>query len=305
MNIGNINSLRGPEEVSSVRSTPVLKPMPLAGSSPLPSDSVRVAAGTQESQPVGDAKPLSQAREAFKVNLANLKGQNEDDKNAIRDIARSVDERPDLNSKEKEWLFATEMGAYTADAAMTMTSLEKKGQPWTQKQQERFDALIQTYGAAKGVAEAVTPMVARPDSGTPSVEAGAAAGTPVKAAAPLTPAPLQPAVPLQPAPSLAAAPLQPAPAGLQPAPTPASSGGAQPPADPNAPPANTPPAPPKDPLVAIWESRRQEAQDVFNDYKALMQKIADWKARIIASRIAFFWKVYGAHTNFLSDGWKK
>lgn len=298
MNIGNINSVRGNEELGSIRPTPVLKPMPLTGSAPLPNDSVRVNA-TEPSQPLGDAKPLSQAREEFKVNLANLKGQSDDDKNAIRDIAKMVDERVDLNSKEKEWLFATEMGAYTADAAMSMTSLEKKGQPWTAKQQGRFEALIQTYGAAKGVAEAVTPMVARPDSGAPSFDA-AAPGSQVKAATPLQPAPLQPAPPV------ATVPLQPAPAvagGLQPAPAP--SGGAQAPADPNAPPGNTPPAPPKDPLVAIWESRRQEAQDVFNDYKALMQKIADWKSRIIASRIAFFWKVYGAHTNFITDGWKK
>ena len=297
MNIGNINSVRGNEEVSSIRSTPVLKPMALTGSAPLPNDSVRVN-GAPGSQPATDPKLLSQAREAFKVNLSNLKGQSDDDKGAIRDIARMVDERVELNSKEKEWLFATEMGAYTADAAMTMTSLEKKGQPWTATQQSRFEALTKTYAAAKGVAEAVTPMVARPDSGTPSFDA-AGPGTQVKAAAPLAPAPLQPAPPV------AAAPLQPAPpapAGLLPAPAPA--GGTQPPADPNAPPA-TPPAPPKDPLVAIWESRRQEAQDVFNDYKALMQKISDWKARIIASRIAFFWKVYGAHTNFLSDGWKK
>ncbi|MBS2036190.1 hypothetical protein JST97_14465 [bacterium] len=291
MNIGNINSVRGNEEIGSIRPTPGLKPMPLTGSAPLPNDSVRVNAA-DPSQPAGDAKKLSKAREDFKVNLANLKGQSEDDKSAIRDIARSVDERPDLNSKEKEWLFATEMGAYTADAAMSMTSLEKKGQPWTPKQQSRFEALIQTYGAAKGVADAVTPMVARPDSAAPSFDA-AAPGAQVKAAAPLAPAPLQPA-PLQPAP-LAAAPLQPAPAANS---APAST-------DATAAQGNTPPAPPKDPLVAIWESRRQEAQDVFNDYKALMQKISDWKARIIASRIAFFWKVYGAHTNFLSDGWKK
>lgn len=285
MNIGNINSVRGPEEVSSVRSTPVLRPAPLTGSAPLPNDSVRVdgSAPTQET----NGKSLSQARDEFKVSLAGLKNQSDDDKSAIRDIARSVDERTDLNSKEKEWLFATEMGVYTADAAMTMTSLEKKGQPWTAKQQSRFEALTQTYASAKGVAEAVTPMVARPDS-TPTFEA-AGPGTPLKAAAPLSPAPLQPAaaVPLQPAPPLGVVP------GASATPAPAE----------NAPP--TPPATPKDPLVAIWESRRQEAQDVFNDYKALMQKMNDWKARIIASRIAFFWKVYGAHTTFLSDGWKK
>ncbi len=300
MNIGNINSVRGNEEISSVRSTPVLKPMPLTGSAPLPNDSVRVNGAQGTSAP--DPKLLSQAREGFKVNLGNLKGQSDDDKSAIRDIARMVDERVELNSKEKEWLFATEMQAYTADAAMSMTSLEKKGQPWSPKQQSRFEALTGTYATAKGVAEAVTPMVARPDSVTPSFDA-AGPGSQVKAAAV---APLAPA-PLQPAPPVAAAPLQPAPpapAGLQPAPAPAA-GGNTPPSNPGAPPANTPPAPPKDPLVAIWESRRQEAQDVFNDYKALMQKISDWKARIIASRIAFFWKVYGAHTNFLSDGWKK
>jgi hypothetical protein len=290
VNIGNINSLRGPEEVSSVRSTPVLRPAPLMGSAPLPNDSVRVdgSAPTQETS----GKPLSQARDEFKVGLAGLKNQSDDDKSAIRDIARMVDERTDLNSKEKEWLFATEMGVYTADAAMSMTSLEKKGQPWTAKQQSRFEALTQTYAAAKGVAEAVTPMVARPDN-APAFEA-AGPGAPLKAAAtPLSPAPLQPAV--------AAAPLQPAPplgvvnagAGS----TPAAAAGDTPPAN--------PPAAPKDPLVAIWESRRQEAQDVFNDYKALMQKMNDWKARIIASRIAFFWKVYGAHTTFLSDGWKR
>lgn len=283
MNIGNINSVRGPEEVSSVRSAP-LRPLNLSGSAPLPNDSVRVN-GVSPAKPESTGKPLSQCREEFKTNLAGLKGQTDDDKAAIRDIARSVDERTDLNSKEKEWLFATEMGVYTADAAMTMTSLEKKGQPWTAQQQSRFEALTGTYAAAKGVAEAVTPMVAKPDSQPPSFEA-AAPGQPIKAA-PLTPAPLQPV-------AVATVPLQPAPL----------ASGTAPPADPNAPPA-TPPAPPKDPLVAIWESRRQEAQDTFNDYKALMQKMTDWKARIIASRIAFFWKVYAAHTNFLSDGWKR
>jgi len=292
VNIGNINSLRGPEEISSVRSTPVLRPAPLTGSAPLPNDSVRVdgSAATKETS----GKPLAQARDEFKVGLADLKNQSDDDKSAIRDIARMVDERTDLNSKEKEWLFATEMGVYTADAAMSMTSLEKKGQPWTAKQQSRFEALTKTYAGAKGVAEAVTPMVARPES-TPTFEA-AGPGAQVKAAAatPLSPAPLQPAV--------AAAPLQPAPPlGVV---NPAAGGAAAPAAaDGNAPPAT--PAPPKDPLVAIWESRRQEAQDIFNDYKALMQKMNDWKARIIASRIAFFWKVYGAHTTFLSDGWKR
>lgn len=289
MNIGNINSVRGPEELSSVRSTPVLRPAPLTGSAPLPNDSVRMngSAATEET----GGKPLSQARDEFKVGLASLKNQSDDDKSAIRDIARTVDERTDLNSKEKEWLFATEMGAYTADAAMSMTALEKKGQPWTANQQSRFQALTQTYAGAKGVAEAVTPMVARPDS-APSFEA-AGPGAPIKAtAAPLTPAALQPAV-----------------AALQPAPpigVPTAAASATPAAaDGNASPGNTPPAPPKDPLVAIWESRRQEAQDVFNDYKALMQKMTEWKQRILASRIAFFWKVYGAHTTFLSDGWKR
>jgi len=242
---------------------------------------VRVDGASQASAET-TGKPLSQCREEFKSNLAGLKGQTDDDKVSIRDIARSVDERTDLNSKEKEWLFATEMGVYSADAAMTMTSLEKKGQPWTTNQQSRFEALTGTYAAAKGVAEAVTPMVAKPETQPPSLEA-AAPGQPIKAAGPLTPAPLQPAV-------AASAPLQPAPLAT----------GAVPETDPNA-----PPAPPKDPLVAIWESRRQEAQDTFNDYKALMQKMTDWKARIIASRIAFFWKVYAAHTNFLSDGWKR
>lgn len=288
MNIGNINSVRGPEEISSVRSTPVLRPAPLTGSAPLPNDSVRVngSASTQET----GGKTLSQARDEFKVGLAGLKNQSDDDKSAIRDIARMVDERTDLNSKEKEWLFATEMSAYTADAAMSMTSLEKKGQPWTANQQSRFDALTKTYAGAKGVAEAVTPMVARPD-GAPSFEA-AGPGAPIKAAAaPLTPAPLQPAVALQPAPPIG---------------VPTTAASATPgTTDANPPAGNTPPAPPKDPLVAIWESRRQEAQDVFNDYKALMQKMTEWKQRIIASRIAFFWKVYGAHTTFLSDGWKR
>ncbi|MBN9419950.1 MAG: hypothetical protein J0I12_31130 [Candidatus Eremiobacteraeota bacterium] len=293
MNIGNINSLRGPEEVSSVRSTPVLRPAPLLGSAPLPNDSVRVEGPGATEAPSG--KPLSEVRDEFKVGLGKLKNQSDDDKSAIRDIARMVDERTDLNSKEKEWLFATEMGAYTADAAMSMTSLEKKGQPWTAKQQGRFEALTQTYAAAKGVADAVTPMVARPDS-TPSFEA-AGPGAPIKAATtPLSPAPLQPAaaVPLQPAPPIGV----PTAAGATAAAAPAA-------ADSNAPSGNTPPAAPKDPLVAIWESRRQEAQDVFNDYKALMQKMTEWKQRIIASRIAFFWKVYGAHTTFLSDGWKR
>ncbi len=285
MNIGNINSLRGPEEIGSIRSTPVLRPAPLTGSAPLPNDSVRMDGSAPAQETSG--KPLSQARDEFKTGLAGLKSQSDDDKSAIRDIARRVDERTDLNSKEKEWLFATEMGAYTADAAMSMTSLEKKGQPWTAKQQSRFEALTKTYAGAKGVAEAVTPMVARPDS-TPSFEA-AGPGAPIKAAvAPLTPAPLQPAVALQPAP----------PVGV---PT-AAAGATAASADASG---NTPPSPPKDPLVAIWESRRQEAQDVFNDYKALMQKMTEWKQRLIASRIAFFWKVYGAHTNFLSDGWKR
>lgn len=262
MNINNVNS-----------TTPVVAPqVPLftpttMGPPPKDPQDLRVKGNLQPAEAAQEVKtrPIDECRDAFKTGLANLKGQTDDDKQAIRDIAKMVNERSDLNSKEKEWLFATEMIAYTADAAMTMTGWEKKGQPWTPKQQDRFSALTETHAAAKDLVAAVTPLVEKPDT-QPQVPTLAEK---LKAAEPATPA----------------ASASPAPAE-------------------NAPPSNTPPGS-SDPLVRIWESRRQEAQDMMNDYKALMQKITEWKQRILASRIAFFWKVYGAHTGFLNDSWRK
>ena len=271
MNIGNINSVRGLEEVGPIRSNPVVQ-RPLLNnetSAPLPQDSIRVQGAAQQ-QPEVQPKSLSQCRDEFKSGLSKLKNQSDDDKATVRELAQLVNQRTDLNSKEKEWLFASEMANYTADAAMTMTSWDKKGQPWTPKQQERFEAVTQTFKAAKELIEAVTPMVEKPDAKVPGFEAAA------------------------PGEALKAEPAEQ---------TPPSN---QPPAD--VPPGDTPPTDPpvsSDPLVRIWESRRQEAQDVFNDYKAMMQKISEWKERILASRIAFFWKCYGMHSGVISESWRR
>ena len=276
MKIGNVNSVRGPEEVGPARVAQT--PRPPVGPSvvPLPQDSIRLK-GASSAEPEVKQKSLAECREAFKAGLTNLKGQTDDDRAAIKDLAKMVNDRPDLNSKEKEWLFATEMITYTADVAMQMTGWEKKGQPWTPKQQARFEGVSQTFAAAKDVVAAVTPMVEKPDGSLPSFES-ASAGEGLRAA-PLNTAPLSG--------SVAASNV--------------AVTNTAPPAD-STPPAN---GVSSDPLVRIWESRRQEAQDMFNDYAAMMQKVSEWKARICASRISFFWKVYGAHAGFLNDSWKK
>ena len=59
-----------------------------------------------------------------------------------------------------------------------------------------------------------------------------------------------------------------------------------------------------DPLAAMWESRRQEAQDVRDDWLTMQQKIQQSKERIYLSRLAFFWKVSGMHTGFLNETWR-
>lgn len=268
MNINPLNSPRGPEAVGPVG--PVI-PRFLGHQTFManPTDSVKVdgPSAVESSQPSVDPKKLAKLRDDFKSSLSKLKGQTEDDKVAVRDLARMVNERTDLNSKEKEWLFAQEMIAYSSDVAMQMTGWEKKGQPWTPMQQSRFEAVSETFAAAKGLSEAITPLVAKPDGSLP---------------------PSQPVAPAQEPASSASA----------------TSSNASPPPG-NAPPAQEPPVAPKDPLVEIWEMRRQEAQDMFNDYKAMMQKITEWKQRILASRISFFWKVYGMHSGFIAESWRR
>ncbi|MBT9583622.1 hypothetical protein IV102_09735 [bacterium] len=256
MNIRNINSLPS----IGTSQAPVFRPAK-AENEPLSQDSVRVNGALQAAEPKVKQKSLAECRDEFKARLSKLKYQNDDDKAAVRELAQSVNDRTDLNSKEKEWLFANEMMAYTADIAMQMTGWEKKGQPWTPKQQERFEAITETFAAAKGVSEAVTPLVEKPDVKAPAFEAenkaeSKAEGT-TKSAEPSANTP-----------------------------PPANEGSS-------------------DPIVRIWESRRQEAQDVFNDYKAMMQKITEWKQRIMASRLAFFWKVYGMHAGVIGETWRK
>ena len=262
MNIKNINSLTSPTSASQV---PVFRPAK-AESEPLPQDSVRVNGAPQAAGPEVRQKSLAECRDEFKAKLSKLKYQNDDDKAAVRELAQSVNDRTDLNSKEKEWLFANEMMAYTADTAMQMTGWEKKGQPWTPKQQERFEAITETFAAAKGVSEAVTPLVEKPDMKAPTFEAAAKAENKTESK------------------------------------TESTTKSPEPSANNTAPPANEGSS---DPIVRLWESRRQEAQDVFNDYKAMMQKITEWKQRIMASRLAFFWKVYGMHAGVIGETWRK
>jgi len=270
VNINPLNSPRGSEAVSPI--APIM-PRFLGNQTFVanPTDSVKVdgPASAEASQPSVDPKKLAKLRDEFKSSLSRLKGQTEDDKVAVRDLARMVNERSDLNSKEKEWLFANEMIAYTSDVAMQMTGWEKKGQPWTPMQQSRFEAVSDAFAAAKGLSETITPLVAKPDGSLPPgqpvpAQESASAGNASSSSVPSSDAP----------PS-------------------------------NAPPAQEPPPAPKDPLVEIWEMRRQEAQDMFNDYKAMMQKITEWKQRILASRISFFWKVYGMHAGFIAESWRR
>jgi hypothetical protein len=269
VHIGNINSVRGPEEIRPSQ-VPVFRPLGNETSVPLPQDSIRVQGAPLQTEPQVKTKSLAECRQEFKASLSRLKGQSDDDRAAIRQLAQQVNDRTDLNSKEKEWLFANEMLAYTADAAMQMTGWEKKGQPWSPKQQDRFEAVTETFASAKGLSEAVTPMVEKPDTKLPGFEA-AIPGQTLKSEAPASTSASSAPVPTNQAP----------PAG------------------------DTPPAESSDPLVRIWESRRQEAQDVFNDYKAMMQKITEWKQRILASRLAFFWKVYGMHSGVIGETWRK
>lgn len=259
MNIGNINSVRGPEEVKSVRIPPQVAPFRPIADAPLPKDSAQVE-GAAPAEPAAPQKSLSELRADFKASLGQLSGQNDEDKQAVKDIAKEVDKRADLNSKEKEWLFATEVFAYTTDVAMQMTGWDKKGQPWTPKQQTRFEAISTTNGAAQALMAAVEPTIAKPES-PPPFESGVPGNN-----------------------------------------TASESGNSDPAKND---PANPAPQPSSDPLVRIWESRRQEAQDMYNDYKAFIQKMNDWKARIAASRIAFFWKVYNMHAGFIADSWRK
>lgn len=297
MNIGNINPLRGPEDNSPVHRAPMTPAQFMAATGmSLPKDMFRAVsnptqaeaaieseeAPAAESRPERPRKSLSEARENLKSGMGRLKDQSEDDKAALREIARTVDSRTDLLSAEKEWLFASEVLVYSADQAMKMTSPEKHGQPWSPKQEERLKALSATFEGARDTVEALSPKLEKPDTGKETF-ATSPLGLTLKGEALANVADDDPLVAELPA-KYRVAPTQ----NQEP-----------PPVD------NTPPPEKPDPLVKIWESRRQESQEMFNDYKTLMQKTTEWKQRILASRIAFFWRVYGMHNNFLSGAYRR
>jgi len=299
VNIGNINPLRGPEESGApapVRvppahffhtSTGMSLPKDLFNALPgkmaPQTDAARVEAPEGPEAPAAAAprKSLSEARESFRSSLSVLKDQSDDDKAALREIAKTVDLRTDLRSGEKEWLFASEVLVYCADNVMKMTSPEKRGQPWTGMQEDRFRALAATFEGAKDTTEALSPKIEKPDTKAETF-ATSPLGLTLKGEA------------------LAKLPdSDPLVAELPPKYRTASN---------QEPPANTPPEEPPvetDPLVRIWESRRQESQEMFNDYKTLMQKTSEWKARILASRISFFWRVYGMHAGVIAESWRR
>lgn len=298
MNIGNINPLRGPEENGApapVRVQPAQFFQSATGMS-LPKDLFNALSGTMVSQAgvasdaapaaapeapaVAPRKSLSEARESFRSSLAVLKDQSDDDKAALREIAKSVDLRTDLRSGEKEWLFASEVLVYCADNVMKMTSPEKRGQPWTGGQEARFRALAATFEGAKDTTEALSPKIEKPDTKAETF-ATSPLGLTLKGEA-LAKLPDSDPLVAELPPKYRTSPSQETPVN-------------EPPADPGE----------TDPLVRIWESRRQESQAVFNDYKTLMQKTSEWKARILASRISFFWRVYGMHAGFIAETWRR
>ena len=269
--IGHIPGVRPLDEVAAVR--PAFTPSPVQpppAPTPLPQDSVAVEGAAAVAE--APAKSVKELRADFQKHLRVLKDQTDDDKAFLVELHKRVDARTDLNKNEKEWLFVTEIQGYTAGEAMKMTSWEKKGQPWTPTQESRFKALSGTYGAAKELVAAITPLVEKPDATLPSFEAAAPGSEVTKSVAP----------------AVSAAPASNAP--------PANNAGETPPAEP-------PESP--DPMVRIWEARRREAQDLANDFKTMLQKTAEWKQRILASRLAFFWKYYGMHANFIADSWRR
>lgn len=274
--IGGVQGLRPLEEVGAVRPaiTPQMPKVPAETSVPA-RDFVSVEGAAAPEAPPKSVKEL---RADFQKQLRVLKDLTDDDKAFLVDLHKRVDARADLNKNEKEWLFVSEIQGYTAIESMKMTSWDKKGQPWTPTQENRFRTLAGTNAAAKDLVGAITPLVEKPDSALPSFEAAAPGGATLKAAAP------------EPAPFNNAAPGNGSETGNTPPPG-------------NETPVEPPPSP--DPMVRIWEARRREAQDMATDWQSVLQKTSDWKQRIFASRLAFFWKIYGMHCGYLNDSWRR
>jgi hypothetical protein len=280
VNIGNIKNLRPMEELGAVRPLPKFPPAE-APVAPNPQDQVEMGLGLPApgvSDPVvaeGAAVPqksISELTRDFVAQVANLKSQSPEDHAYLQEAFKAVDARKDLNSNERKYLFAVEVQAYALQESKEMTKAELKGQPTTPKEGTRFRALADSFGAAKDLLTALEPKVAKPDSTPPTFEA-AVPGEGLKA--------------VSGAPAASATPSS--------APAPAADGSVPPPA----------PEPSSDPMVRIWESRRQESQDMANDFKTLLQKTTEWKQRIFASRLAFFWKIYGMRAGYIAESWRK
>lgn len=242
--------------------------------------------GKVEQAPPAPEKSVSELRSEFKSSRASLRLQNEDDRAVVDHIRKMVDGRSDLSSKEKEWLYAAELHAYSSDQVMRMTGWEKREQPWSPKQEERFRALADTHSTSKQLLQAITPQVEQSN-------AAAVPGEVLKSNNPWAEAARRQAA----GPSQSPANSTPPADGTPPVnPAPTGNGG---------PVIGTPPELQPDPMVRLWEMRRQEAQDMFNDFKMLLQMQMDSKARILASRQAFFWKMYEKHTGFLCETWRR
>jgi hypothetical protein len=283
--IGDINPLRGASEVA--RPTVAARPAAPSSSEPVLRDQVDLQGGqkaapasvTRESsvateQPVVKAPTLAEARGAFKQSLLDLAKVSPEDSGAIDALAKAVGDRPDLSSKEKEYLFATEVAAYTVDASMKINK-----DPNGVAQSDRLAGLTQAFRASKGLHDAVSPGIVAPDgikTGTsvpPSFDLGAPGGGLAEGSIPAAPANVPGNVPSNPA--------------VPP------ENGAQPPAEPPKPDAHAA-------ALKLYQARQEEAQDAFKDWKTIMQKMSDWKQRIAASRMAFFWRVYNMHADYIS-----
>ena len=197
---------------------------------------------------------------------------NPQDGQALAALRKEVDEKIDLSSKEKEFDFALGVSLYALDNAAKVAK-----SPDGITQSERLGGLNQTYQAAKDLHNLLSPHIVAPE--------GVKTGTAVPPSFDLgTPGSL--------ASNSASDPVA-APNNNSAAPPPPGNDGTQPPIEPVKP-------DPGELALKLYQSRQEEAQDAFKDWKNVMQKMSDWKQRIAASRMAFFWRIYNMHADFIS-----
>lgn len=162
----NIKNVDGTTPVQAAAPAyPIFRPIPgitTASNAPVVRDSFGRIVQEKEITSV-EFKPLDEARSDFKSALRELKAQNEDDRAAVLSMVDMVNQRDDLSSRQKEYLLCHEVMAYGAENVMKMTGWDKKDQPWTPVQQQRFDAIGKTFFAAKELSASLTPKLEKAD----------------------------------------------------------------------------------------------------------------------------------------------